>query len=146
MANRAIAAFVFSVIGAAYQLTSLFVASVVDRGTSFYLYNLGYQTLFFTSFIVFWSASHILEDWKCRITWPSIILGLGVANLSTIMLSYYEQSSPSLPILSASNSPSPAAISALITGPLLIVIGGILGFSAARQYSREHGHAVLGHA
>lgn len=143
MANRATAAFVFSVIGAAYQLTSLFVAAVVDRNTSFYLFNLGYETLFFASFIVFWSASHILEDWKGRITWPSIILGLGIANLSTIILSYYAQSSP---ILSASNAPSPAAISALITGPLLIVIGGILGFSAVRRYSREHGHAVLGHA
>lgn len=143
MANRATAAFVFSVIGAAYQLTSLFVAAVVDRNTSFYVYNLGYETLFFTSFIVFWSASHILEDWKGRITWPSIILGLGIANLATIILSYYAQSSP---ILSPSNSPSPVAVSALIAGPLLIVIGGLLGFSAVRQYAREHGHAVLGHA
>ena len=143
MANRATAAFVFSIIGAAYQLTSLFVAAVIDRNTSFYLYNLGYETLFFTSFIVLWSASHILEDWKGRITWPSIILGLGIANLSTIILSYYLQSSP---VLSPSNAPSPGAVSALITGPLLIVIGGILGFSAVRQYSREHGHAVLGHA
>ncbi len=143
MSNRATAAFVFSITGAAYQLTSLFVAAVVDRNTSFYLYNLGYETLFFTSFIVFWSASHILEDWKGRITWPSIILGLGIANLSTIILSYYAQTSP---ILSPSNAPSPAAISSLIAGPLLIVIGGILGFSAVRQYSREHGHAVLGHA
>lgn len=143
MANRAIAAFVFSVIGAAYQLTSLFVAALVDRGTSFYLYNLGYESLFFTSFIIFWSASHILEDWKGRITWPSIILGLGIANLCVIILSYYEQSSSTV---SPSNAPSSAAFSALIAGPLLIVIGGILGFSAVRQYSQEHGHAVLGHA
>jgi hypothetical protein len=143
MVKRATAAFVFSVIGAAYQMTSLFVAALVDRSTSFYLYNLGYETLFFTSFIVFWSASHILEDWKGRITWPTMILGLGIANLSTVILAYYAQTSP---ILAPSNAPTPAGISALITGPLLIVIGGILGFSAVRQYSREHGHAVLGHA
>jgi hypothetical protein len=143
MPNRATAAFVFSITGAVYQLTSLFVAAVVDRNASFYLYNLGYETLFFTSFIVVWSASHILEDWKGRITWPSIILGIGIANLSTIILSYYAQTSP---ILSPYNAPSPAAISALVTGPLLTVIGGILGFSAVRQYSREHARAVIAHA
>src|SRR5438445_291943 len=106
MTNRATAAFVFSVIGGAYQMTSLFLAVVVDRSTSFFTYNLGYESLFFTSFIVIWSASHILEEWKGRITWPSIILGLGIASLSTIILSYYGQTSP---IFSASNAQSIAA-------------------------------------
>ncbi|HVH14317.1 MAG TPA: hypothetical protein VNA15_01185 [Candidatus Angelobacter sp.] len=109
------------------------MAAVVDRNTSFYLYNPGYETLFFTSLIVLWSASHILEDWKGRMTWPSIILGLGIANLYTIPV-----------ILPAELAR--AAISALITGPLLILIGGLLSFSAVRQYSREHSHAVTGHA
>src|SRR2546430_11558334 len=81
MANRATAAFVFSIIGAAYQMTSLYVAVLVDRNTYLYNYGYGYETLFFSSFFVFWSASHLLEDWKGRITWPSIILGLGAANL-----------------------------------------------------------------
>jgi hypothetical protein len=143
MANRATAAFVFSVIGGTYQMTSLFLAVVVDRSTSFFTYNLGYESLFFTSFIVIWSASHILEEWEGRITWPSIILGLGIASLSTIILSYYGQTSP---ILSPSDAPSLAAILTLISGPVLIILGGILGFSAVRQYSREHGRAVISRA
>jgi|GEM_PF-4336672 len=142
MSNRATAAFVFSITGAAYQLTSLFVAAVLDRNTSFYLYNFGYETLFFTSFIVIWSASHILEEWKGRITWPSIILGMGFANLF-IILSYYSQISS--PVFLPSNTPSAAAISSLIAGPLLVVIGGILGLSAVRQYSREHARTVVAH-
>jgi len=143
MANRATAAFVFSIIGAAYQMTSLYVAVLVDRNTYLYNYGYGYETLFFSSFFVFWSGSHLLEDWKGRITWPSIILGLGAANLSTIILGYYAQNSP--PQI-ASMLPSITPILALVPGPLLMIIGGILGFSAVRRYSREHGHAVLGHA
>jgi hypothetical protein len=144
MAKRATAAFVLAIIGAAYQMISLYVAALVDRNT--YLYNsygYGYETLFFSSFFVFWSASHLLEDWRGRITWPSIILGLGVANLATVILGYYVQNSP---LQIASTPPSITPILAIIPGPLLMIIGGILGFSAVRQYSREQGHAVLGHA
>ena len=131
MANRAIAAFAFSIVGSAYQMISLYVASFVDRNTSLIYYNYVYEILFFSGLIVIWSASHILEDWKGRITWPSIILVLGIADLSTIIMAYYVQTSPIL---------------ALVSGPILITFGGILGFSAVRQYSREHARAVLGHA
>src|SRR6266480_2907739 len=131
MANRAIAAFAFSIVGSAYQMISLYVASFVDRNTSLIYYNYGYEILFFSGLIVIWSASHILEDWKGRITWPSIILVLGIADLSTIIMAYYVQTSPIL---------------ALVSGPILITFGGILGFSAVRQYSREHARAVLSHA
>jgi peptidoglycan/LPS O-acetylase OafA/YrhL len=141
MANRATGAFVFSVIGAAYQMISLYIGVLIDRNAySYYSYV---YTLFFSSFLAFWAASHILEDWKGRITWPSIILGLGVANLSTVILGYYAQSSP---IYNATSPPSITPILALTPGPLLLIIGGILGFSAVRQYSREHGRAVIGHA
>src|SRR2546422_2583812 len=143
MANKATAAFVLAIIGATYQTISLYVAVLVDHNTYLYNYGYGYETLFFSSFFVFWSASHLLEDWKGQIKWPSIILGLGAANLSTIILGYYAQNSP--PQI-ASTLPSILPILALIPGPLLMIIGGILGFSAVRRYSREHGHAVLGHA
>jgi len=144
MVNRATAAFVVSIIGAAYQMISLYVAVLIDRNTSpFFYFTVGYYTLFLTGFIVIWSASHILEDWKGRITWPSIILVLGIANLASIIMSDYAQTSP---IQGSTTSPSITVITAIISGPLLIVIGGILGFSAVRQYSREHGRAVLGHA
>ncbi len=143
MANRATIAFVFAIIGAAYQMLSLYVAALVDRNTYLYNYGYVYETLFFSSFFVFWSASHLIEDWRGRITWPSIILGLGVANLSTVILGYYVQNSP---LQIASTPPSITPILAIIPGPLLMIFGGILGFSAVRQYSREQGRAVLGHA
>ncbi len=143
MANRATIAFVFAIIGAAYQMLSLYVAALVDRNTYLYNYGYGYETLFFSSFFVFWSASHLIEDWRGRITWPSIILGLGVANLSTVILGYYVQNSP---LQIPSTPPSITPILAIIPGPLLMIFGGILGFSAVRQYSREQGRAVLGHA
>lgn len=122
-------------------MISLYAAALVDRNTSLINYSYSYETLFFTSFLVIWSASHILEEWKGRITWPAITFGVGIANLVAIIMSYYAQTST---IQSPSNVPSFGSIAALISGPLLITAGGILGFSAVRQYSREHGHAVLG--
>lgn len=143
MANRATAAFVVSIVGATYQMISLYAAGLVDRNTSLIYYSYGYETLFFTSFLVIWSASHILEEWKGRITWPGITFGVGIANLAAIIMAYYAQTST---IQNPSNVPSFGSIAALISGPLIITAGGILGFSAVRQYSREHGHAVLGQA
>ena len=123
-------------------MISAYLANLVDRNTPVYYYTIGYDTLFLTSFIAFWSASHILEDWKGRITWPSIIFGVGIANLSTIMLVYYGQISQ---LQNSSTQPSPWSILILIIGPLVMILGGILGFSTVRQYSREQGHVVLGH-
>ncbi len=143
MTNRATVAFVFSIIGSSYQMTSLFLAVLVDRSNTPFYYTISFQSLFLASFVTVWSASHLLEDWKGRITWPSIILGVGVANLSTVLITYYVQVTP-LPIYSATYPSIPATL-ALIFGPILNMIGGILGFSAVRQYSREQGHAVLGH-
>jgi len=142
MVNRATATFVVSITGAVYQMISAYLANLVDRNTPVYYYTIGYDTLFLTSFIAFWSASHILEDWKGRITWPSIIFGVGIANLSTIMLVYYGQISQ---LQNSSTQPSPWSILILIIGPLVMILGGILGFSTVRQYSREQGHVVLGH-
>ncbi len=143
MVNRATAAFVVSIIGAAYQMISLYVANLVDSNTSLIYYSYGYETLFFTGFLVFWGASHLLEDWKGRITWPSIVFVLGLANFSTITMAYYAQTSGTR---IGANTPSSGSVIALITGPILIIIGGLVGFSAVRQYRREHGHAVLGQA
>lgn len=142
MANRATAAFVVSITGGSYQIISLYVASLIDNNASLY-YSYGFETLLLTSFLVFWSASHVLEDWKGRITWPSITFGVGLANFSIIILAYYVQTSTARIV---SYTPSSASIVALISGPIIIIIGGILGFAAAKQYSRDHGRAVLGQA
>ena len=144
IANRAMATFALSVIGAAYPMMSLYVAVLADRSTTPFYYTISFQSLFPSSFVVVWSASHILEDWKGRITWPSITLGVGVANLSTVLTAYYVQITP-IPISSTTPSSLPAIL-ALISGPILSMIGGILGFSAVRQYSREHGHAIIARA
>src|ERR1700704_1953595 len=125
MTNRATAAFVFSIIGASYQMISFYVAVLADRNSSIYNYSFGYQTLFLSSFFVIWSASHILEDWKGRITWPAVILALGIANISTVVLGYYAQNSP---LQIYSTPPSTGPILALSAGPLLTIIGGVLGF------------------
>jgi hypothetical protein len=142
MANRATAAFVVSIVGAAYQMISVYVAGLFDRNTSLIYYSYGNETLFFTSFLVIWSASRILEDWKGRITWPSIIIVIGIANISAIIMAYYAQTST---IQIAPNVPSIGTIIALVTGPLLIILGGLLGLSAVKQYSREHGRAIIAH-
>src|SRR5947209_17276474 len=97
MANRATAAFVFSIIGASYQLTSLYIAVLIDRSTNPFYYTVSFDSFFLTSLIVIWSASHILEDWKGRITWPSIILAVGIANMSTVIIAYYVQNWPTSP-------------------------------------------------
>ena len=143
MVNRAAATFVVAITGAVFQMIAAYLANIVDRNTPVYYYTIGYDTLFLTSFIAFWSASHILEDWKGRITWPSIIFGVGIANLSAIILVSYAQISQ---VPNSSTLPSPWSILVLIIGPLLMILGGVLGISAVRQYSREQGHAVLGHA
>src|SRR5438876_1368040 len=127
MANRAMAAFELSVIGAAYQMMPRYVAVLVDRSTTPIYYTISFQSLFLSSFVVVRSASHILEDWKGRITWPSITLGVGVANLSTVLIAYYAQITP-VPISSTTPSSLPAFV-ALISGPILSIIVGILGFS-----------------
>jgi len=145
MANRATPAFVFSIVGATYQIISPGVVALIDRTTGAYFYIIGLNNLLFTVLVVFWSASRLLEDWEGRITWPFITFAVGVANLSNIILASLTGSAL-LGILGPNGTVLVEAILAIIPGPLLIIMGGVLGFAAIRQYSREHGHAVFGHA
>jgi len=144
MVNKATAAFAFSTVGAAYQLISPYVATLANGNNFSYLYPYGLETLILSSFIVFWGASHLVEDWKGRITWPFLIFVLGVANFSSIIMVYFTPSNvlggftPLSPLLNVTL--------AIIPGPLLVIVGGILGFFAVRQYSREHARAVIAHA
>ena len=144
MVNKATAAFAFSTVGAAYQMISPYVAALANGNNFSYLYTYGLETLILSSFIVFWGASHIVEDWKGRITWPFLIFVLGVANFSSIIMVYFTPSN----ILGSftPNSPQLNVTLAIIPGPLIVIVGGILGFFAVRQYSREHARAVIAHA
>ncbi len=77
MVNKATAAFAFSTVGAAYQLISPYVAALANSNNFSYFYTYGLETLILSSFITFWGASHLVEDWKGRITWPFLIFVLG---------------------------------------------------------------------
>ena len=145
MVNKATIAFGFSVVGAAYQLISPYVAALANGNSNlFYLYTYGLETLILSSFIVFWGASHLVEDWKGRITWPFLIFVLGVASFSGVIMVYFTPSRILDPF--TTNSPLLNVTLAIIPGPILVTIGGIIGFFAVRQYSREQGHAVISHA
>ena len=69
MVNKATVAFAFSVVGAAYQMISPYAAALANGNNLSYLYTYGLETLILSSFIVFWGAIHLVEDWKGRITW-----------------------------------------------------------------------------
>ena len=144
MVNKATIAFAFSVVGAAYQLISPYVAALANGNSLSYIYTYGLETLILSSFIVFWGASHLVEDWKGRITWPFLIFVLGVANFASIIMVYFTPNTLGLGSFTT-NSPLLNWTLAIIPGPILVMIGGIIGFFAVRQYSREHGHAVLAH-
>jgi hypothetical protein len=142
MPNRATAAFVFSITGAAYQLTSLFVAALVDRNKSFYLYNLGYETVLHKLHRDLEGQPH-----SRGLEWPN---NMAIDNPRTRNCKPVHNYPIILLASIASIPPVQRAISRGDFGPdgwtTLIVIGGILGFSAVRQYSREHGPAVIAHA
>ena len=146
MVNKATVAFAFSVFGAAYQMISPYVAALANGNNLTYLYTYFLQTLILSSFIVFWGASHLVEDWKGRITWPFLIFVLGVANFSTIIMVYFTPSNILGIPIPTTNSTLLNVTLAMIPGPILVTIGGIIGYFAVRQYSREHGRAVLAHA
>ncbi|HZY93774.1 MAG TPA: hypothetical protein VFE98_02810 [Candidatus Bathyarchaeia archaeon] len=142
MATRATIAFVLSIIGATYQIMSFGLAALVDlRASSLYLYYGGFTDTFLLTLVTFWAASHLLEDWKGRATWPAIILALGIANVSNLVIAYF------LPynVLGTplGTNPSLAQFLVIIPGSILALVGGLVGFAAVRQYSREHGHVIV---
>ena len=144
MVNKATIAFAFSIVGAAYQMISPYVAALANGNYLSYIVTYGLETLILSSFIVFWGASHLVEDWKGRITWPFLIFVLGTANFASIVMVYFTPSNYlGIP---TTNSSLLNVTLAIIPGPVLVMIGGIIGFFAVRQYSREHARAAIAHA
>ena len=140
MATRTTVAFVLSVIGGTYQIMSLGLGVLVDSRASIYFYY-SFTSTIVPTLVTFWAASHLLEDWKGRATWPAIILALAVASLSNLIIAYF-QPNPGLG-LPVSTTPLLAQFFVLLPGPLLALIGGLVGFAAVRQYSREHGRVIV---
>src|SRR5712692_716074 len=128
MAARITVAFVFSIVGAIYQLISPGLASLFDPRTSL-LFYIGSTNAVLNGLVIFWGASHLLEDWKGRITWPSIILAVAITNLSSIIIAFLTPSGSGI-LLYFYASPSFGALLVMLPGPLLVLVGGIVGFAA----------------
>ena len=139
MAERAtVAAFVFSLLGATYQMVSLALAYLIDHQFPYYYY-VGIYSSYFNSFavlVVFWALAHLMDKQDSRrTTWSGIILAIGAANLVDLILAWY---SPINTGILTTNPLLPLDIGlTLLPAPLLLILGGILGFAAAKRANRE---------
>lgn len=137
MADRFVTlAFVFSLLGAVYQLISLGLAYYVDRQFSYFVYiGLGTYVNSFDTLIVFWSIAHLMDERDTRrTTWPAILLGIGVANLANLIVAWI---TPIYTGLALANQTLPLDLGlTLLPAPLLLILGGIFGFIAARRVGR----------
>ena len=138
MAEKAtVAAFVFSLLGATLQMVSIALAFLVDRQFPYYYY-IGLYSYFnsFTILVIFWAMAHFMDKQDSRrTTWSAIILSIGVASLANLILALISPINTGFP---ANNQPVPFDIAtALLPAPLLLILGGIFGFVAARHANRE---------
>ena len=143
MAEKAIiVAFVFSLLGATYQMVSLALAYLIDHQFPYYYY-VGIYSSYFNSFailVIFWALAHLMDKQDSRrTTWSGIILAIGVANLVDLILAWY---SPINTGILTTNPLLPLDIGlTLLPAPLLLILGGIFGFAAARRANREKSQA-----
>lgn len=138
MAEKAtVAAFVFSLLGATYQMVSIALAFLVDRQFPYYYY-IGLYSYFnsFAILVLFWAMAHFMDKQDPRhTTWSAIILSIGVASLANLILALISPINTGFP---ANNQPVPFGIgAALLPAPLLLILGGTFGFVAARHANRE---------
>lgn len=138
MAEKAIiVAFVFSLLGATYQMVSIALAYLVDRQFPYYYY-IGLYSYFnsFAILVIFWAIAHFMDKQDSRMTtWSGIILSIGVATLANLIIALISPINTGFP---GNNQPVPFDIgAALLPAPLLLILGGIFGFVAARRMNRE---------
>ena len=142
MAGRAtIVAFVFSLLGATYQMVSLALAYLVDHQFPYYYY-IGIYGYFnsFAIIVIFWALAHLMDQQGSRLTtWSGIILGIGVANLVNLILAWNSAINTGFPTYSQS-LPLDIGLT-LLPAPLLLILGEISGFVAARRGNRERNQA-----
>ena len=143
MAERTtVAAFVFSLLGVLYQMVSLALAYLIDHQFPYYYYIGIYSSYFnsFTILVIFWALAHLMDKQDSRrTTWSGIILGIGVANLVNVILAWNTPVNIGFP----GNGPLlPLDIGlTLLPAPLLLILGGIFGFVAARRANRARTQA-----
>jgi hypothetical protein len=131
--KAAIVAFVLSLVGLTYQMMSYGLAYLIDNRYNYNnYYSLNAYFSIFAIVVGFWASSHLLESRDSqRITWPAIILALGTAILGNLIIAW---STPSnIGILGAVQMPPADIVVTLIPSPLLLILGSILGFVAARH-------------
>ena len=138
MAERAtVVAFVFSLLGATYQMVSIGLAYLIDHQFPYYYY-IGISGYFnsFAILVTFWALAHLMDKEESRLTtWSVIILGIGVANLANLIIALASPINTGFPV---NNQLLPLDIGlTLLPAPLLLILGGIFGFSAARRANRE---------
>ena len=138
MAERAtVAAFVLSLLGATYQMVSIALSYLIDHQFPYYYY-IGLYGYFnsFAILVTFWALAHLMDKQDSRrTTWSGILLGIGVANLVNLALAGISLTSASFP-LNSSSLPIDIELT-LLPAPLLLILGGIFGFVAARRANRE---------
>ncbi len=136
MADRAaIAAFVLSLLGAAYQMMAYGLADLVDPRYNYnYYFGISGVWIIIATVVVFWAISHLMVSRDpARATWPAIITAMGAANLGNMIIQWMT------PIFFSplGNQTVPAdVVLTLIPAPLLLIVGGIFGFVAV-QHQRK---------
>jgi hypothetical protein len=125
-------AFIFSIIGATYQLVSYSILAFAEPRSTFY-YFIAFQSPVFLSLAVFWLASHLFEDH--RVIWPTMIFAIAVSTLLNLFIIYLTPASYSSFI--GYPNVSPTGLLILVPAPLLVLAGGILGFAASTLTLRD---------
>src|SRR5947199_10857353 len=89
MADRAaIAAFVLSLLGAAYQMLAYGLAYLVDNRHNYaYYFGIGGVWIFIATVVVFWAISHLMDSRDPqRAASPAIITAMGAAILGNMII------------------------------------------------------------
>ncbi len=136
MADRAaIAAFVLSLLGAAYQMIAYGLAYLVDNRYNYnYYFGISGVWIIIATVVVFWAISHLMDSRDPqRAAWPAIIMAMGAAILGNMIMQWMT------PVFfePLGNQAVPADVIVTLTpAPLLLIVGGIFGFVAV-QHQRK---------
>jgi hypothetical protein len=136
MADRAVmAAFVLSLLGAAYQMIAYGLTYLLDNRYNYNYYSgVGGFWIVIAILVVIWAMSHLMDGHgPQRVIWPSIILAMGAANLANMIILWITP--VNFGPLATQTVPADVILTS-IPGPLLLIAGGIFGFIAV-QHQRK---------
>ncbi len=130
MAGKPTAAFVLALAGGSFQLFTPGVLNLlpdirVSRGAVYLDFSPFFFTLLFTGLILVWSSVHLHSDPGGRVAWSSIIVAMAIVNTSNIALYSLKWTFSDVVV------PAPSLV--LLAGPILALVGGIIGLAGARN-------------